>query len=550
VHELATVPPFSRNSYVFNSGTNITNFGSINVYDFTMNTNAGAITRDASGNWNIDGTLRVGNGTISMGSNSGTTNVNNVAVGNGTIDLSSAAGAITNVKGNIMNSGSGQLNANNGTVVLNGTSNQNINMSSNTFGTGKSFYNLTINNAAGITAMNDLRIDNVLTLTNGKVNAGGNFVRINSNSPSAIAGGNANSYVYNGDFKAAINANGVAADYKFPVGSTTNFQDISLSFAATNYVSTLNVGFKDNVTGSGNNSDVNGSLNTQTPPVVVSGTTIVGGLNAGYWAVSEDGATGTPDYTIVLKMAGATNLPSSPISPSTTGAEQLAVVKAADVNSAWQDQGIHSNSTQSIMGGVATAVRSGLNSFSIFAIGIGSGNLPIRFVKAIGKAQSGVGYLEWEVADIASIEKFDIEQSTNGVSFFKVRSQLAFANINSYTSTGLNIGGGNYFRIKAIEKTGESNYSRIIKLSDNKANSLVLFPNPASRFVHVTSDLLRVNNARISIVNIAGQQVYSETLKNTNSSNLKLNLPALQKGSYRLTIFTGNESETSVLHIQ
>jgi hypothetical protein len=57
--------PFSRESYVFNGTSNVSGFGAISVWDFTLNS-ANTITR-GTGNWSIGNKLTISQGTINFG---------------------------------------------------------------------------------------------------------------------------------------------------------------------------------------------------------------------------------------------------------------------------------------------------------------------------------------------------------------------------------------------------------------------------------------------------------------------------------------------------
>ncbi|MBK8846264.1 MAG: T9SS type A sorting domain-containing protein [Bacteroidetes bacterium] len=84
----ASVPPFSRNSYTYIKGASsaITNFGFINVWDFTMNTLGDTIVRSntTGGDWFIAGTIVVNAGAVYYGpiagTNYGNTSMNNILV--------------------------------------------------------------------------------------------------------------------------------------------------------------------------------------------------------------------------------------------------------------------------------------------------------------------------------------------------------------------------------------------------------------------------------------------------------------------------------------
>jgi hypothetical protein len=159
--------PFARNSYVFNSTTDITDFGAITVYDFTMNTANRSITRASDGSsWTINGALRIYQGTVNFGFNTGSCTVNDsIAIASGgTLTLSNNANALT-ANGHFRVNGT--LNPGTSTVTFSGTGSQNLS------GTGLTFYNLVINNAgtsttdlSGYTRTNPTNITGSITVNN------------------------------------------------------------------------------------------------------------------------------------------------------------------------------------------------------------------------------------------------------------------------------------------------------------------------------------------------------------------------------------------------
>jgi hypothetical protein len=85
--------PFSLDCYTFvrHTGVDATSFGAITVEDFTMNTASRSITRASDGsNWTINGALRIYQGTVNFGSNTGSCTVNDsIAIASGgTLTLS------------------------------------------------------------------------------------------------------------------------------------------------------------------------------------------------------------------------------------------------------------------------------------------------------------------------------------------------------------------------------------------------------------------------------------------------------------------------------
>jgi len=114
--------PLSLNSYTHPDADN-SSFGSISVYDFTMNQNSRTITR-SSGDWTISGDLRIDNGTISFGTTSDACTVSGNLTNSGTLTLSSTSGGDITLQGNLTDNGT--FNSNNRAIFFTGTNTQSI----------------------------------------------------------------------------------------------------------------------------------------------------------------------------------------------------------------------------------------------------------------------------------------------------------------------------------------------------------------------------------------------------------------------------------------
>jgi hypothetical protein len=171
--------PFSRNSYVFNNATDITNFGAITVYDFTMNTASRSITRTTDGSsWTINGALRIYQGTVNFGSNTGSCTVSDsIAIASGgTLTLSNTANALT---ANSHFRIDGTLNAGTSTVTFAGSSSQTLS------GTATpTFHNITVNTSSTL-----LLPASFTTVVNGDFTINGTL-SANSSSTVRFAGNN------------------------------------------------------------------------------------------------------------------------------------------------------------------------------------------------------------------------------------------------------------------------------------------------------------------------------------------------------------------------
>ena len=247
----SATPPFSRNSYVFNSTSDNNTFGAITVWDFTMNTSGRQIARSGTGAWTINGSLVVNNGSVYFGSGGtyGATTIANVNILGGllsmdqtnqtmniTANLSQSAGTFnlsTNVGGDVDIDGNwtrngGTFNANTRAVTFSGTGAQSIGGSTST-----TFGFLTINNtsgtAAGVTLGAATNVANQLTLTAGVLNTTAtNILNITNTTTTAISGGSTTSFVKGPMTRSLPASLGTGSTYVFPTGKGTIYLPFSL----------------------------------------------------------------------------------------------------------------------------------------------------------------------------------------------------------------------------------------------------------------------------------------------------------------------------------
>lgn len=124
----SSTTPFSQESYCFVGASDVTGFGAISVYDFTINTSGRSITRAATGVWTIANNMNINDGSISYGSSSDVIDIDgDLTIGaSGTLILSSAIGGDINVAGDFTLNG-GTLTNNSRAIFFDGSSDQSIN---------------------------------------------------------------------------------------------------------------------------------------------------------------------------------------------------------------------------------------------------------------------------------------------------------------------------------------------------------------------------------------------------------------------------------------
>ncbi|MGA9115944.1 MAG: hypothetical protein WB626_04145, partial [Bacteroidota bacterium] len=212
--------PFSRNSYCFNSAGDVSGFGALSVYDFTMNSGGRLLTR-GSGAWNISGSMNISGGTVSFGATSDPASVTKglIILSGGTLTLSSSAGGDLSVGANWLQFGA--FNASSRKVTLNGTAAQDM------WGTPV-FDTLDLNNAAGLTLNDNIRVNQKLRFTAGKIATGADTLIVGPGG--AFEGAGAGKYVQ-GNLRMEV-PTGTTVARNFEMGDAASYAPVNVSFAS------------------------------------------------------------------------------------------------------------------------------------------------------------------------------------------------------------------------------------------------------------------------------------------------------------------------------
>ncbi len=156
-----TTDPFGQQSYTFPMGVTNNLFGAISVFDFTMNSPGQQISRgNTGGDWNIAGTLVVGNGALYFGSGTsiyGATTVGNIRVTGGLLDMDFTTRTLTVTKNVNLTGGTFKLSGSlggdlavGGNFTVNGGTFQPFNRLVTFNGTGAQALSNAPNGAAGL----------------------------------------------------------------------------------------------------------------------------------------------------------------------------------------------------------------------------------------------------------------------------------------------------------------------------------------------------------------------------------------------------------------
>lgn len=247
--------PFSFKSYT-HIGNDISNFGSLTAYNFTMNSGGKSITRGSgnSGVWNITGTMYINAGAINFGNTISASNVNHLIMTGGSLKLSGASGGDMSITGNWTRVSAATFLSNSRNVKFNGTSQQNLLISD---GGTMVFSGLEIDNTAWVAlgANTSVDVDANFTFTNGKFSIGSNSFSLNGD----LIGASATKYfILNGNSNFTMGGTGTPSSSLYFDQTTPNITNRLNNLILNRSSSTVTLG--DTVQVKGVVTHTNGTL--------------------------------------------------------------------------------------------------------------------------------------------------------------------------------------------------------------------------------------------------------------------------------------------------
>ena len=448
--------------------------------------------------------------------------------------LATVSNANLDVCGDWTNNGT--FTPNNGTITFIGSVAQTIHTQTN-------FYNLTIDNSSinGVNIATNQFVDNVLTLSNGKVNTGINKVHITNNAPDKVVNGGANPGNYtnswiNGNIRRAFTTN--TGIYDFPVGSANFAALAKLTNGNIGGVTSLDAWFREPLT----------SISPLDPAKAIDfGTPYDACYPDGYWYLEPETSTmSSGNYRIQLYFNGFSSM-------SAAEDDKFGIVKRPSSSSSSMDW-----STQIASDGAGVlepnggtgrlyadgfAQRSNLIMFSHFAIAHAVNPLPIELVSFEGNCSDRMLTFQWITASETDNDFFTIEASTDGYNFETIKvipgggtttsTQNYQATVNS---SGLQYV---YYRLKQTDFDGKHSYSNIIYVSCSGVNGdysqTTIFPNPANEYVTIDFGFAVNGIYAISIYDVLGKEILHYQVTKESHENITVPLK-VATGNYYMKI--------------
>jgi hypothetical protein len=166
--------------------------------------------------------------------------------------------------------------------------------------------------------------------------------------------------------------------------------------------------------------------------------------------------------------------------------------------------------------------------------------LPVELLYFNAAKQGSGALLTWGTASEQNSSYFNIEKSSDGISFTQIGKINAAGNSASplrYSFTDPSIAAGvTYYRLAQYDVDGAVHYSNIKAVSKDAVGGVQVIPNPNNGTFVITFDNTADVKSRVSIVNALGQVVYACAESTSNYKSVDISY--LPSGIYYLQVST------------
>lgn len=171
--------------------------------------------------------------------------------------------------------------------------------------------------------------------------------------------------------------------------------------------------------------------------------------------------------------------------------------------------------------------------------------LPVKFTSFTATlTKERTVLVQWRTSNEINNDKFIVEKSFDGKTFFAVTSVNA-SNSNSYSIFDTKPTDGiNYYRIKQLDKDGSFTYTNIasVNLKSAEFNTFSLIQNPVQNILSMRINATKTNTAQLIISDVFGKVVHQQKINTVKGyTEMNIGLPTIANGNYVACFILDNE---------
>ncbi len=349
------------------------------------------------------------------------------------------------------------------------------------------FYNLIINNAAGVFLDKPSSIGGTLTLTNGIIYTDAiNLLTINAGAATTVA---TNASYVSGPMKKIGNT-----AFTFPVGSANMYRSIAISAPAV--VTDEFIAEYFYVTPDPTYSRASHAISIDHVS------------DMEFWSLQRNAGTSNVFVTLSWNSSsgGVTSLPG--------------IIVSQWDGAVWQDNGNGSTTGSNLAGTITSAVAATTyGPFSLSSASPGINPLPVELLNFKVINENGLNHVMWQTLSEKSNDHFEVERSLNGQAFQKIKSVNGAGNSSvllNYSITDRNPGKEMVcYRLKQVDFNGDFEYSATKCVKNNAFADVIISPTIINNDnINVDFGETSFTKGEIIITDITGKVIYDEQVQN------------------------------------
>lgn len=184
--------------------------------------------------------------------------------------------------------------------------------------------------------------------------------------------------------------------------------------------------------------------------------------------------------------------------------------------------------------------------------------LPLTILSFNGTIKEDVATISWVTENNNGASYFEVQKSNDLVNWEVLGTvQAVETSTAEKTYTLLDtkaVGGNNYYRLKQINKDGNSKYYGTITLNNRSLFTkfaVSVYPNPAVGIFNIAISVKEATKARVEILDIAGRSVSNDVINAKMGLNvISKSIQGIPSGTYLIRVVTSTEQITERLIIK
>jgi hypothetical protein len=252
-------------------------------------------------------------------------------------------------------------------------------------------------------------------------------------------------------------------------------------------------------------------------------------------------------WTVNYSGVGTGNLPSSvgyqviidyATVPGVTNGDSVYIMRRSDHTSSW----VALPTSRSVTA-LSTATINGFGEFALGSLPTVN-SLPVELLAFKGVRNKNDILLTWNTTSEINNDYFQVERLNANGEFENIGAVKGAGNSNNSIFYQFNdVGQPNQvcYHLKQVDFDGTAEYSNIICINGNTINP-VISPNPFNDQIQI--QLAEIGNAEISVYDLQGKKLASETYQSGNSILLLQHLQSIPKGIYMIEVKTDYQTMT------